>query len=130
MKKHNLAAIGLAISLLTASVAIAHDASLHKGKPTEGEVVSLDGDKLKLMTSSGVKAVTTTKDTKVEIDDKPGKVEELKTGDHLSVFGTTLESGELVAKEIVRGSGSADEHGEHHVMGDEKGFPRHQENGR
>ncbi len=77
-----------------------------------GDVVSVEGTELKLKTDSGVRAVTVTDDTKVELDDGPGKVGELRVGDHLAVFGTTLESGEVVAKEVVRGSSSHHEHSE------------------
>lgn len=111
-KKHVFIALNIALLMATGSVARAHDASLHKGKPTVGEVVSAEGKNLKVKTDSGVKTVTTTENTKVEVDDQPGNVGELKVGDRLAVFGTTLESGEIVAKEIVRDSGSHHERGE------------------
>lgn len=114
-KQHLLIVMSLAVSMLTESVAFAHDASLHKGKPTMGEIISVEGKDLKLRTVSGVKTVTVTDDTKVELDDKPGESQELKVGDHLAVFGTTLASGELVAKEIVRESDSNQEHSEPHT---------------
>lgn len=128
MNIHKLViAMALVVPLLAASAAHAHDASLHKGKPTEGEIVSLDGEHLKLKTESGMKAVTLGSDTRVEVDDRPGKTDDLKSGDHVAVFGTTLESGELVAKEVVRHSDSEGDSHERHAMGDSKRMPGHED---
>ena len=45
--------------------------------------------------------VTLSETTKIERGDAPVTREEIRKGDHVEVFGTKLETGELVAKEII-----------------------------
>ncbi len=85
----------------------AHDASKHKGKPTTGEIVSIAADKIELKTGSGTQTVTTTDKTIYEHGDRKAARGELKKGDHVTVFGTKLATGELVAREIIAGAGKA-----------------------
>jgi hypothetical protein len=93
-------------AVLLASVCVcfsveAHDARLHKGKPTTGEVVSLDEQALKLKTATGTTTVTLQEETKFERGDKTVTREELKPGQQIRVFGTKLPGGKLVAREVL-----------------------------
>ena len=83
------------------SSAEAHDARLHKGKPTKGEVVSVEANGLTLKTATGTTTVTWREETKFERGDKQATREDLKPGDQVSVFGTKLPTGELVAREVL-----------------------------
>ena len=86
----------LAISLLGA-----HDARLHKGKATTGEVVSVSEDKMEVKTATGPLTVTLNNKTKYEHGTKAAAKSHLQKGQRVSVFGTKLPTGELVAREIV-----------------------------
>ena len=97
-----LLSIPLAIALAV-GVAGAHDAKLHKGKPVEGEIVSVDGQKLELKTAGGVVPVTLSAKTKYEHGSQTVTKTHLKKGAHVSVFGTKLATGEMAAREIVIG---------------------------
>src|SRR5213593_1082735 len=93
--------IAIALALLMPGLAWAHEASQHKGKPTEGEVVAVDGDKLALKTATGETTVKLTDATKFEREDGEATRVDLTKGTHVAVFGTKLASGELVAREVV-----------------------------
>lgn len=102
---------GLVGLSLIASVAAAHEQSLHKGRPTEGEVVSVSEERLVLKTSKGTVPVTLSETTHVERGTGEATRKDIRQGDHVSVFGTTLASGEIVAREIViHPAGGAGEH--------------------
>jgi len=88
--------LGLFMSPVTA-----HDASKHKGKATEGEITSATGDQLDVKTAAGVVHVSLTAKTKIEHGDQTVDRSHLKAGERVSVFGTKLPSGQLVAREIV-----------------------------
>jgi len=79
----------------------AHDASLHKGKPTAGKVVSIDEEVLKLKTATGTTTVTLQEKTKFERGKESVTREALKPGQQIRVFGTKLPGGELVAREVL-----------------------------
>lgn len=83
--------------------AFAHDAKFHKEKPVEGTLASLDGDSLRLTTEKGNQQVTLTTETKIELEKAETKAfkKDLQNGQYLTVFGTKLETGELVAHEVV-----------------------------
>lgn len=89
----------LAIALT--SNAFAHDEKLHKGKPTEGTVSQLTQNGFDLKTETNSVSVKYGENVTFE-GEKEGsaKKEDLQSGSHVSVFGTKLASGELVAKEI------------------------------
>jgi Domain of unknown function (DUF5666) len=93
------------LALLSSSVATAyaHDASQHKGTRYEGAVLATSGDSLQLKTDKGTEKVTLDKNTKIEVGDegKAGKSSDVKVGDHVMVSGHKLESGEIVATEIM-----------------------------
>jgi len=94
--------VGIVALLVAAgSIATAHEQSLHKGRATGGTVVSVLERGLVLETSTGKVSVTLSETTKIERGDRPIAREEIKKGDHVEVFGTKLETGELVAKEII-----------------------------
>ena len=101
---------GIAVVLLVGGLAAAHEQSLHKGHPTEGEVVSVSKDDLVMQTAKGNVSVTLSDSTTVERGDAKVARDAIHTGDHVSVFGTTLATGEFVAREIVIG-GAHDHHG-------------------
>jgi hypothetical protein len=95
-----LLSIPLAWALLTGPAG-AHDAKLHKGKPVEGEIVSIDGAKLELKTAAGVVPVILQEKTKYEHGNKAVNRTHLKKGGRVSVFGTKLPTGEMAAREIL-----------------------------
>ena len=86
----------LAISLLSA-----HDASLHKGKATTGEVVSVSDKKMEVKTSTGLVTIALNNKTKYEHGSAAATRSHLEKGQKVSVFGTKLPTGEMVAREIV-----------------------------
>jgi hypothetical protein len=96
---------------LVLGTAGAHDAKLHKGKPVEGEIVSIDAAKLELKTAAGVIPVTLSAKTKYEHENQTVTRSHLKKGARVSVFGTKLATGEMAAREILIG-GAAD-HADH-----------------
>jgi Domain of unknown function (DUF5666) len=85
----------------------AHDASKHKGKATRGKVVSVSGDRMELKTATGTKTVTLTDQTKFEHGNQTMAREDLKKGDQVKVIGTTLASGEIVAREVLMAGSEA-----------------------
>jgi hypothetical protein len=93
--------------VLGVAPAYAHDASLHKGKPTVGKVESLSENGVNLKTAKGTTAVTFQDKTKFERGDAQASAQEIQTGDQLTVFGTKLPSGELVAREVLLPSAKA-----------------------
>jgi len=105
----------LFLSLLITPLALpAHDPSQHKGRATTGEIASMAPDRLELKTATGVKTVTFNDKTKVERGDQVVRPSDLKKGDQVMVYGTTLATGELVSKEILITTGS---HGAHSAPG-------------
>lgn len=106
-----LLAVLLVLGLAMPFRAWAHDPSKHKGKATQGEVVSIAGDRIELKTAKGVKRVNLTDQTKFEHGDQKMTKEDLKQGDKVKVIGTTLASGEIVAQEVLMTGPQA--HGAH-----------------
>src|SRR5712691_3152022 len=100
MYQRIILALALA-GLLSVSAAYAHDASLHKGKPTVGKVVSLAKNGLNLQTDAGTTTVTFQEKTTFERGDAQASSQEIQQGDQLTVFGTKLPTGELVAREVL-----------------------------
>ena len=98
-------ATGIAVVLLAGGLAAAHEKSLHKGHPREGQVVSISKDGLVMQTTNGKVSVALSGSTVIERGDDKVAWDAVQTGDHVSVFGTTLATGELVAREIVIGGG-------------------------
>ncbi len=96
---------------LTSGSLVAHDASKHKGKPVQGEVVSSAGDRFELKTEAGVIPVTFSSKTKFEHGNATVDKAHVTKGAHASVFGTKLSSGEMVAREVLIGTGN--DHGQH-----------------
>src|SRR5262245_31883820 len=88
-------------AMLTGSAAYAHDASLHKGKPTVGTVESRSENSITLKTATGETTVTFQDKTKFERGDAQASPQEIQPGDRLTIFGTKLPSGELVAREVL-----------------------------
>jgi hypothetical protein len=93
----------LAAILLTAALVWAHDPKLHKGNATSGVVASIAGDTFELKTATATVKVTLNEKTKFEHGSAAVDKTHLKTGDSVSVIGTKLPAGELVAKEVLLG---------------------------
>lgn len=91
----------IAVAVMATTSLLAHDAKLHKGKATEGEIVSISGSAAVLKTAAGNVNVTLNKDTKYEMGNAAVDVNHFKKGDKVSVIGTKLATGELVAKEVL-----------------------------
>jgi len=106
-----LLAILLGLGLAMPFSAWAHDPSKHKEKVTQGEVVSVAGDRIELKTAKGVKGVTLTDQTKFEHGNQKMTKDDLKKGDKVKVIGTTLASGEIAAQEVLMTGPQA--HGAH-----------------
>jgi ribosomal protein S1 len=103
--------VGMAALLVAAgSIATAHEQSLHKGRATGGTVVSISERGLMLESAAGNVPVILSETTKFERADKPVTKQEIRKGDHVDVFGTKLETGELVAKEVIVHGPEAPEH--------------------
>ena len=106
MKKQIIAAL-IAGCLLAPSAALAHDASKHKGKGVRGEVVNISKDQLELKTETGTLAVTFSSKTKFEHGNATVDSTHVTKGAQISVFGTKLPTGEMVAKEVLIGGAEA-----------------------
>lgn len=89
------------VGSLGASMLGAHDAKLHKGKATDGEVVSVEGNKMVVKTAKGNVNVTLNKDTKYEMGNQAVDATHFMKGSKVSVIGTKLANGDLVAKELI-----------------------------
>lgn len=85
---------------------MAHDPSQHKGTPTRGEVTSIVGDRMEVKTAKGVKTVVLNEKTTFERGKAKATVSDFKKGDRVAVLGTTLASGEIVAKEVLLDTGA------------------------
>ena len=85
---------------------MAHDPSQHKGTPTKGEVISIAGDRIEVRTDKGVKTITLNDKTTFERGKAKASVSDFKKGDRIAVLGTTLASGEIVAKEVLLDTGT------------------------
>jgi uncharacterized protein DUF5666 len=102
--KKLLFSTALAFALLAGTLASAHDAKLHKGKATEGDIVSVEALKMTLKTPTGPLIVTLSDKTKYEHGSQTVTKSHLQTGGHVTVFGTKLATGELVATEVLLGA--------------------------
>lgn len=101
----------MAVGLLAPGTAMAHDPSKHKGKATSGEVVAVADDRFEMKTSTGTIVVSFSSKTMFEHGSQKVDKTHLSKGAKVSVIGTKLPSGELVAREVMLGmSGAADDH--------------------
>jgi len=91
----------IAAGLIFASLLSAHDAKLHKGNATAGEIVSVAPAAMVMKTAKGNVTVTLNKDTKFEMGETAVDLNHFKKGDKINVIGTKLGTGELVAKEVL-----------------------------
>ena len=99
--KRGLLIIQTAAVMLTPFSAIAHGAKQHKGKQTKGEIVSVTENRLELNTGKGPVAVLLSEEPKIEVGGVAATAAALSRGQKVAVIGTTLASGEIVAKEIL-----------------------------
>ena len=118
MKQALLVLLAAAV-MLAPFKANAHDAKQHKGKQTKGEVVSVDNSRLQLKTEKGIVVVLLSEKPKIEVGEAEASAAALSKGQKVGVIGTTLASGEIVAKEILiernsSGSSPHDSHSGHH----------------
>ena len=109
--------MALTIGLSTVCGLYAHDAKLHKGKSTTGEILSVAADRLEIRTPAGTVKISFTEKTKFEHGKEAVDKTHLKIGDTISVIGTKLPSGELVAKEILLGVTKPSDKMDHSKMG-------------
>lgn len=91
----------LLLGLAFATILGAHDAKLHKGNATAGEIISVAPANLVMKTAKGNVTVTLNKDTKFEMGNAAVDLNHFKKGDKIDVIGTKLATGELVAKEVL-----------------------------
>ncbi len=89
------------------AVMMAHDPSQHKGTPTKGEVVSIAGERIELKTDKGVKTIALNDKTTFERGKAKASLSDFKKGDRVAIMGTTLASGEIVAREVLLDTGAA-----------------------
>ena len=91
----------------------AHDGDDHKGTPTQGEIASMAADSFQMKTATGTVKVSINKDTVFEHEEKTVDKAHFTKGAKISVFGTKLPSGEIVAKQVVMGASTASKATEH-----------------
>ena len=89
----------------------AHDPSQHKGKPVSGKIAAVGNDGFDLLVGSQTIKVSLTSKTKIEHGKQVVSRDHLQKGSTVSVFGTKLPSGEMVAREVVIGDGGHEQHG-------------------
>lgn len=90
------------VGMFLPAIAFAHNGVNH-GKPVEGTIMSVNEGSLVLSGEKGETKVTLQPDTVYvgETEQKHVNKTDLTPGRFLMVYGTKLESGELVAKEIM-----------------------------
>ena len=115
MKRQLFAAL-LAAGVFGHTNASAHDDRFHRGKPVEGEVISVDSDSLRLRTEAGEETITLGVKTKYELGEELVGKETLKPGDRVSILGTKLEEG-MVAQEVLIHPEGEGHHGRHGPAG-------------
>lgn len=101
--KHILVTVLMVVGLLAPGALMAHDAKLHKGKATTGEVVSVGDDRFEMKTGAGNTTVSFSSKTKFEHGKQKVDKTHLTNGAKVSVIGTKLPSGEIVAREVLLG---------------------------
>lgn len=115
MKQLILAAF-FAVTLLLPSTVMGHDAKLHKGKATVGEVVSMTRDQAEVKIASGTVKVKFNAKTKFEHSGQAVDQSHVQKGEHVTIFGTKLASGDLVATEVQMGNAAANHETDHSKM--------------
>lgn len=86
--------------LLIAGGAVAHGGARHQGG-LEGSIVALAGDVLTLQTASGSLSVTLTEKTSIVSGDRKRGREALQPGSRVTVHGSKLPGGGMVAREVI-----------------------------
>ncbi|HEY9250683.1 MAG TPA: DUF5666 domain-containing protein, partial [Rariglobus sp.] len=97
----------VAAALLLTASAWAHDPKLHKGPVTTGVVAAVSAESFDLKTKTATVKVTFTDKTKFEHGNATVDKSHVKKGESVSVIGTKLPTGELVAKEVLLGVGDS-----------------------
>lgn len=103
-------AFTLWLAALGALSAWGHDPAQHKGKPLEGQVMEAGEGQFVLKTSTGEKTVIVSAETQYETSEGKASAAAVKKGAHVTVFGTILASGEMVAKEVIVGKPNEGSH--------------------
>ena len=80
---------------------LAHDKSMHKGKPTEGVVTKVGESSFQVKTDKGPVTVELNEKTKYEMGDSVVKQGNVMKGMNVRVFGTKLPGSKVVAKEVL-----------------------------
>ena len=124
--KHIVLTAAVVLGLLAPGAVVAHDAKLHKGKATTGEVVSVADDRFEMKTSAGTTVVSFSSKTKFEHGNQTVDKSHVSKGAKVSVIGTKLPNGELVAREVMLGaSEAATDHSAMKTAGKEKAEHKH-----
>ena len=124
--KHIVLTAAVVLGLLAPGAVVAHDAKLHKGKATTGEVVSVADDRFEMKTSAGITVVSFSSKTKFEHGNQTVDKTHVSKGAKVSVIGTKLPNGELVAREVMLGaSDAATDHSAMKTAGKEKSEHKH-----
>lgn len=103
----------LALGLLAAASAWAHDPKLRKPNAVTGQVTSVAADSFQLKTKTATIKVTFSSKTKFEHGKETVDKNHLVKGDSVGVIGTKLPTGELVAKEVLLGVSDSKEETAH-----------------
>ena len=98
MKPTVSALVTLAVTTFAPTRAFAHDQGLHKGKATEGQIVSFETDRFIIKAQDGERRVTLGEKTKIEVGDFAGSRADSKAGAHVAVFGAELPGGEIIVR--------------------------------
>jgi len=106
LRHFTFAAVSL---LIVSSSALAHDSN-HHGRPVAGKIASVNDQGFVLSTDDGPVQITVTGTTSYGKGEAKAERTDLRVGEEVLVYGTKLESGELVAKdvhltEVFKGSG-------------------------
>ena len=96
-----LLGFGLAVMLGLAQSAFAHGGE-HHGKPVMGYVTSTEKDSFTIKGDKGETKVSVSSETEYTTGNGSEKTDmRPRKGDHVMVYGTTLENGQVVAAEVM-----------------------------
>ena len=101
MKQLKTFVIAVLFLTLVSGNAFAHDQEHHKGKPTEGVVVSVVSESFELATEDKSYTIIVDEKTKFEMGDKKVGREQLTKDSKVKVFGTKLPGGKIAASEVL-----------------------------
>jgi len=89
------------LTLVSSSLLLGHDPKKHHGKPITGTVEKLTERGMQLRTEKGTRTIVFTDKTVFENGDHPITRADIKPNQQVLVFGTTLPTDEVFAKEVL-----------------------------